>query len=68
MYPFVKYKQWSFFPWPCLQKNAEKHFEKMKNFTAREDDILLCTAQKAGTLAIFTNKYIYGYIFDYCTQ
>ncbi|VDH93080.1 Hypothetical predicted protein [Mytilus galloprovincialis] len=49
VYPPIKYKEWTLFPWPHWKEDTDKYLKLLKNFKSREDDILLCTVQKGGS-------------------
>lgn len=49
VYPFVKYKEWTFFPWPCIESDPEEFFKQLKNFKSKDGDILFCSSPKSGT-------------------
>ncbi|XP_076094904.1 sulfotransferase 1B1-like isoform X2 [Mytilus galloprovincialis] len=49
VYPPIKYKEWTLFPWPHWKEDTDKYLKLLKNFQSREDDILLCTVQKGDT-------------------
>jgi len=53
VYPFVKYKEWTFLPWPCIERDPEEYFKQLKNFKSKDGDILFCSSPKSGKVILY---------------
>ena len=57
MYPFIPYKDMTVWPIPGILKDADKHFQIIKDLDWREDDVLLCTYPKTGKFGVLFTIY-----------